>query len=34
VKKIETGFMGPGTGAHYEAYKKEFYATVDELLKQ
>jgi thiol-disulfide isomerase/thioredoxin len=33
VKKIETGFMGPGTGAHYEAYKKEFYATVDELLK-
>jgi peroxiredoxin len=34
VKKIETGFMGPGTGTHYEAYKKEFYATVDELLKQ
>lgn len=33
VKKIHTGFMGPGTGAHYEAYKKEFYATVDELLK-
>jgi peroxiredoxin len=32
VKKIHTGFMGPGTGAHYEAYKKDFYATVDELL--
>jgi Peroxiredoxin len=34
VKKIDTGFKGPGTGEHYEAYKKEFYATMDELLKQ
>jgi thiol-disulfide isomerase/thioredoxin len=34
LKKTHTGFMGPGTGAHYEAYKKEFYTTVDELLKQ
>lgn len=34
VKKIDTGFKGPGTGAHYEAYKKEFYATMDELLNQ
>ena len=33
VKKIHTGFMGPGTGAHYEAYKKDFYSTVDQLLK-
>ncbi|THU39970.1 TlpA family protein disulfide reductase [Niastella caeni] len=33
LKKIHTGFYGPGAGAHYEAYKKEFYATVDELLK-
>ncbi|OQP63149.1 redoxin [Niastella vici] len=34
LKKTHTGFMGPGTGIHYEAYKKEFYAIVDELLKQ
>jgi peroxiredoxin len=34
LKKTNTGFMGPGTGAHYEAFKKEFYNTVDELLKQ
>jgi thiol-disulfide isomerase/thioredoxin len=33
VKKIHTGFYGPGTGEHYEAFKKEFYAIVDELLK-
>jgi peroxiredoxin len=33
VKKIHTGFMGPGTGAHYEAYKKDFYTTIDELIK-
>jgi peroxiredoxin len=34
VKKIHAGFEGPGTGQHYEAYKKEFNATVDALLKQ
>jgi peroxiredoxin len=34
VKKIHTGFNGPATGLHYEAFKKEFYATVDELLKE
>jgi thiol-disulfide isomerase/thioredoxin len=34
VKKIHTGFFGPGTGEHYEAYKKDFYATIDELLKE
>jgi thiol-disulfide isomerase/thioredoxin len=33
VKKIHTGFNGPATGLHYEAFKKEFYATVEELLK-
>jgi thiol-disulfide isomerase/thioredoxin len=33
LKKTHTGFMGPGTGIHYEAFKKEFYNTVDELLK-
>ena len=34
VKKIESGFMGPGTGQHHEIYKKEFDATIDELLKE
>ena len=34
VRKFETDFFGPGTGSHYEAYKKEFYATIDELLKE
>ena len=34
VRKFETDFFGPGTGIHYEAFKKEFYATIDELLKE
>lgn len=32
VKKIDTGFNGPGTGVHYEEYKKEFSKIIDELL--
>jgi len=34
IRKIETGFNGPGTGIHYEAYKKEFEETVDALLRE
>lgn len=34
VRKLDTGFFGPGTGEHYEAYKKEFYQTINELLKE
>ena len=34
VKKIDTGFTGPGTGEHYEAFKKEFYKAVDSLLNE
>ncbi len=33
VAKIHTGFEGPGTGLHYDAFKKEFEATIDKLLK-
>jgi thiol-disulfide isomerase/thioredoxin len=33
VKKIDTGFNGPGTGEHYEAFKKEFYSTMKELIE-
>ena len=32
IELIHTGFSGPGTGAHYEEQKKEFYTTVDRLL--
>lgn len=32
IAKIHTGFSGPGTGEHYEEQKKEFYATVNDLL--
>jgi hypothetical protein len=32
VKKIHTGFSGPGTGAYYERFIEEFNATVNELL--
>ena len=34
VRKFDTSFFGPGTGAHYEEFKKEFYATIEELLKE
>lgn len=34
VRKFDSGFVGPGTGSHYEDYKKEFAATIDELLKE
>ncbi len=32
VHKISSSFYGPGTGQHYEKFKKEFNATIDELL--
>ena len=34
VQDIHSSFYGPGSGQHYEKFKKEFYATVDELLKK
>jgi thiol-disulfide isomerase/thioredoxin len=34
VRKIYTGFNGPGTGEHYEAYKKEFNGLVNSLLAE
>jgi peroxiredoxin len=34
IRKLDTGFNGPATGAYYVAYKKEFYDTVDKLLKE
>lgn len=34
VKKIYTGFTGPGTGTFYEQYKKEFDQTINTLLQE
>ena len=34
VKAFDTGFVGPGTGSHYEAYQKEFYNRIEALLKE
>ena len=34
VRKIHTGFNGPGTGEHYELYKKEFNELVSSLLAE
>ncbi len=32
VRKIHTGFSGPGTGIHYADFKKEFEKTIDNLI--
>lgn len=32
IRRIHTGFNGPGTGVHYENFIKEFNLTIDELL--
>lgn len=34
VRKIHGVFYGPGTGKHYDEFRKEFNKTVDELLKE
>ena len=34
IRKIHTGFNGPGTGEHYEAFKKEFNSLIDSLLTE
>jgi thiol-disulfide isomerase/thioredoxin len=34
VKKIHTGFNGPGTGVYFEDFKRDFNETVNELLKE
>jgi thiol-disulfide isomerase/thioredoxin len=34
VKKFDTGFTGPGTGEHYEEFKKRFNETIASLLRQ
>ncbi|MFA1771507.1 peroxiredoxin family protein [Rufibacter glacialis] len=34
VRKIHTGFSGPGTGKYYDAFVQDFNKTVDELLAE
>lgn len=34
VRKLDTGFNGPGTGEHYIIYQKEFRETIDKLLEE
>ncbi len=34
VRKIHSGYDGPATGEHYEAFKKEFYELMNSLLKE
>jgi thiol-disulfide isomerase/thioredoxin len=34
IRKIHTGFNGPGTGEHYEAFKKDFNTLVNSLLAE
>jgi thiol-disulfide isomerase/thioredoxin len=34
VRKIHTGFSGPGTGQHYEDFKLEFSENLEELLQE
>jgi thiol-disulfide isomerase/thioredoxin len=34
IRKIHTGFNGPGTGEHYDSFKKEFNELVNSLLAE
>ena len=34
IRKLDTGFNGPGTGEHYDIYKKEFEETINHLLSE
>lgn len=34
VRKFDTGFVGPGTGKHYESYTRSFYAYIEKLLAE
>jgi hypothetical protein len=34
VKKIYTGFSGPGTGKYFDEYVQHFNETINELLSE
>lgn len=34
IRKVHTGYSGPATGVHYEAYQKEFNELISQLLSE
>ena len=34
VRRIHTGFSGPGTGSYYQQFVEEFNQQMDELLAE
>jgi len=34
IRKLDNGFYGPGTGNHFNEFKKEFTATIDALVRE
>ncbi|MBC7424542.1 MAG: TlpA family protein disulfide reductase, partial [Ferruginibacter sp.] len=34
ISKVHTGYNGPATGVHYEAYKNEFNVLIEKLLAE
>lgn len=34
VRRVHTGFNGPGTGSHYEEFRSEFTAFIEQLLTE
>ena len=34
VRRIHTGFTGPGTGDHYDTFRREFTQFIEELLDE
>ena len=34
VRRIRTGFYGPGTGAHYANYKRNLKAFIEQMLAE
>lgn len=34
IREVHTGFAGPGTGEHYEAFKKKYNQLIDKLVNE
>lgn len=34
IRKIHTGFTGPGTGEHYQLFKDDFYKIIEQLMNE
>ena len=33
IKKVHTGFYGPGTGSYYQKFTEEFYMLLDKITE-